>query len=111
VPCYVKAYKQFAHIKAKKEDWNAEIMSPSIAVDKMWHQRILDNVNDYRDSVLLSGNRTECTTWRVRNSDERQPPMPFWSVLTEIVSLLAKTVCGAKCRRQHWRPLPFDSGT
>jgi hypothetical protein len=50
-----KAYEQFLCIKKVKEDWNAEILSPSVSVDQMWHQHILDNVNYNHDSMLLCG--------------------------------------------------------
>jgi hypothetical protein len=49
----LKAYKQFLCIKAKKKDWNAELLSPPVAVDQIWHQHIIDNVNYYHDSMLL----------------------------------------------------------
>jgi hypothetical protein len=50
-----KAYRQFLVLKKIKEDWNAEILSPSAEVDLMWHQHILDVVNYSHDCMLLCG--------------------------------------------------------
>jgi hypothetical protein len=38
-----------------KEDWNAEILSSSAEVEKMWHQHVLDVVNYSHDCMLLCG--------------------------------------------------------
>jgi hypothetical protein len=38
-----------------KGDWNAEILSPSTEVEKMWHQHILDVVNYSHECMLLCG--------------------------------------------------------
>jgi small ubiquitin-related modifier len=51
----LKAYRQFLVLKKVKEDWNAEILSPSAEVDLMWHQHILDVVNYSHDCMLLCG--------------------------------------------------------
>jgi hypothetical protein len=51
----LKAYRQFLVLKKIKEDWNAEILSPSEKVDLMWHQHILDVVNYSHDCMLLCG--------------------------------------------------------
>jgi hypothetical protein len=51
----LKAYRQFLMLKKIKEDWNAEILSPSAEVDLMWHQHILDVVNYSHDCMLLCG--------------------------------------------------------
>jgi hypothetical protein len=51
----VKAYRQFLVLKKIKEDWNAEILSPSAEVGLMWHQHILDVVNYSHDCMLLCG--------------------------------------------------------
>jgi small ubiquitin-related modifier len=51
----LKAYRQFLVLKKIKEDWNAEILSPSAEVDLMWHQHILDVVNYSHDCMLLCG--------------------------------------------------------
>jgi small ubiquitin-related modifier len=51
----LKAYRRFLILKKVKEDWNAEILSPSAEVDMMWHQHILDVVNYSHDCMLLCG--------------------------------------------------------
>jgi small ubiquitin-related modifier len=51
----LKTYRQFLVLKKIKEDWNAEILSPSAEVDLMWHQHILDVVNCSHDCMLLCG--------------------------------------------------------
>ncbi|KAL9184568.1 hypothetical protein ACHAXT_012538 [Thalassiosira profunda] len=48
-------YRQFLTLKKEKEDWDATILSPSLLVDQMWHQHILDVVNYCHDSMLLCG--------------------------------------------------------
>ncbi|KAL3911113.1 MAG: hypothetical protein SGARI_001802 [Bacillariaceae sp.] len=35
-------YRQFIKLKLQQEDWDATILSPSIMVDQVWHQHILD---------------------------------------------------------------------
>lgn len=48
-------YRQLLTIKKDHQDWTAELLSPSLAVDQMWHQHILA-VNDYlHDCMLLCG--------------------------------------------------------
>jgi small ubiquitin-related modifier len=51
----LQAYRQFLHVKVAKQDWNAEILSPSVDVDQMWHQHVLDNLNYAHDCQLLCG--------------------------------------------------------
>jgi hypothetical protein len=51
----LRAYRQFLRVKEVKEDWNAELLSPSAAVDRMWHQHVLDSVNYVHDCQLLCG--------------------------------------------------------
>jgi small ubiquitin-related modifier len=51
----LQAYRQFLHVKVAKQDWNAEILSPSVEVDQMWHQHVLDNLNYAHDCLLLCG--------------------------------------------------------
>ena len=52
----LSAYKQFLALKELYKDWNASIISPSLLVDQMWHQHILDVVNYTHDMILLCGN-------------------------------------------------------
>jgi hypothetical protein len=51
----LRAYRQFLRVKKAKEDWKAELLSPSAAVDRMWHQHVLDSVNYVHDCQLLCG--------------------------------------------------------
>lgn len=51
----LRAYRQFLYIKEKKKDWNAVLLSPSIDVEGMWHQHILDVNNYIHDCMLLCG--------------------------------------------------------
>jgi hypothetical protein len=51
----LQAYRNFLHVKVATEDWNAELLSPSVAVDQMWHQHQLDNANYAHDCLLLCG--------------------------------------------------------
>lgn len=37
----VIAYQQFMELKKQHEDWHAEIISPPVDVDKLWHEHIL----------------------------------------------------------------------
>jgi Ubiquitin-2 like Rad60 SUMO-like len=52
-PCFARAYRQFLQVKVFKKDWSAELLSPSAAVDQMWRQHLLDNLNYAHDSRLL----------------------------------------------------------
>jgi Ubiquitin-2 like Rad60 SUMO-like len=52
----LQAYRQFLSVKVAKKDWNAELLSPSVAVDQMWHQHVLDNANYAHDCLLFCGN-------------------------------------------------------
>jgi hypothetical protein len=51
----LKAYRQFLIIKEKKKDWNAVLLLPSVDVNEMWHQHILDVNNYIHDCMLLCG--------------------------------------------------------
>mmetsp|Transcript_6478 Transcript_6478/g.15293 ORF Transcript_6478/g.15293 Transcript_6478/m.15293 type:complete len:271 (-) Transcript_6478:306-1118(-) len=51
----IQAYRQLLTLKKGFEDWDAEILSPSHLVDKMWHQHILDIGNYCHDMMLLCG--------------------------------------------------------
>ena len=48
-------YKTFLAFKKSFEDWDAKKLSPSVPVDQMWHQHILDNRNYNKDCELLVG--------------------------------------------------------
>jgi len=49
------AYRQFLTLKKEHEDWDATGLSPSLLVDQMWHQHILDVTNYCHDMMLLCG--------------------------------------------------------
>jgi small ubiquitin-related modifier len=49
------AYRQFLFLKKHFEDWDAQLLSPSLLVDQMWHQHILDVVHYCHDMMLLCG--------------------------------------------------------
>jgi hypothetical protein len=51
----LKAYRQFLELKKVLEDWDAEIIAPSLPVDQMWHQHIRDVTNYCHDCMLLCG--------------------------------------------------------
>jgi hypothetical protein len=52
----LKGYRQFLELKTSVEDWDAEILSPPLPIDQMWHQHILDVKNCVADCMLLCGN-------------------------------------------------------
>ena len=41
----MKGYQVFMKLKILQEDWEATILSPSLTVDLVWHQHLLDNGN------------------------------------------------------------------
>lgn len=49
------AYQQFLSLKNQYKDWDSTILSPSIFVDEMWRQHVLDVVNYTHDMMLLCG--------------------------------------------------------
>jgi len=51
----LEAYRQFLSLKEDYGDLNAEILSPSLPVDQMWHMHILDTPNYATDCSLLCG--------------------------------------------------------
>ena len=51
----LSAYKQFLTLKKQYKDWDATLLSPSLLIDQMWHQHILDVVNYNHDMMLLCG--------------------------------------------------------
>jgi hypothetical protein len=53
----LRAYRQFLGLKKRYRDYNATLLSPSLSVDLMWHQHILDVVNYVNDCVLLCDGR------------------------------------------------------
>jgi hypothetical protein len=48
-------YKKFLELKRDLKDWDHKILSPSIPVEMMWHQHILDVGNYIKDCELLCG--------------------------------------------------------
>ena len=48
-------YHQFWQIKKIHEDWHDNIICPSVEIDKMWQQHILDVVRYVNDSMLFCG--------------------------------------------------------
>jgi hypothetical protein len=51
----LKGYRQFMTLKARLEDWNATILSPSSVVDQIWHLHILDTQRYAADCITLCG--------------------------------------------------------
>ena len=51
----LKGYKQFLWLKKEYNDWDATLLSPSVLVDRMWHEHILDVQNYCHDMMLLCG--------------------------------------------------------
>jgi hypothetical protein len=51
----LRAYRQFLSVKVATKDWDAQRLSPSLAVDRMWRQRVLDNLNYAHDCRLVCG--------------------------------------------------------
>lgn len=49
------AYREFIDCKRFWRDWNATLLSPSIPVDQMWHQHLLDTQRYFDDCQLLVG--------------------------------------------------------
>jgi Ubiquitin family len=49
------AYRQFLSVKVAAKDWDAQRLSPSREVDRMWRQHVLDNLNYAHDCRLLCG--------------------------------------------------------
>lgn len=48
-------YRQFLELKKILEDWDAKILTPSIPVNQMWHQHILDVTNYCHDCLMICG--------------------------------------------------------
>jgi hypothetical protein len=51
----LKGYRQFMELKSVMNDWQETKLSPSIAIQKMWKQHLLDNLNYADDCFLLFG--------------------------------------------------------
>jgi hypothetical protein len=51
----LKAYRQFLQLKKIYRDYDATLLSPSLSVDLMWHQHVLDTKNYLHDCALLCG--------------------------------------------------------
>lgn len=51
----VEEYLKFMKLKFFNNDFNAELLSPSPIVDKVWHLHILDTKNYARDCIELFG--------------------------------------------------------
>ncbi|GKZ00202.1 hypothetical protein MPSEU_000973200 [Mayamaea pseudoterrestris] len=50
-----KAYRQFLELKKVLEDWDAQIVAPSLAVEQMWKMHMMDPVSYIHDCLLLCG--------------------------------------------------------
>lgn len=51
----LKGYRQFMELKSVMNDWNELKLSPSIPINQMWEQHLLDNLNYTEDCLLLFG--------------------------------------------------------
>lgn len=51
----LKGYRQFMELKSVMNDWNELKLSPSIPINQMWEQHLLDNLSYTEDCLLLFG--------------------------------------------------------
>lgn len=51
----LKGYRQFMELKSVMNDWQELKLSPSIPINQMWEQHLLDNLNYTEDCLLLFG--------------------------------------------------------
>jgi hypothetical protein len=51
----LKGYRQFMELKSVMNDWNETKLSPSVPIQQMWEQHLLDNLNYAEDCLLLFG--------------------------------------------------------
>lgn len=51
----LKGYRQFMELKSVMNDWNETKLSPSVPIQQMWAQHLLDNLNYSEDCLLLFG--------------------------------------------------------
>eukprot|EP00934_Nitzschia_sp_Nitz4_P003916 Nitzschia sp. Nitz4//scaffold39_size137210//61536//62501//NITZ4_003200-RA/size137210-processed-gene-0.115-mRNA-1//-1//CDS//3329550386//3906//frame0 len=51
----LKGYRQFMELKSVMNDWNETKLSPSVPINQMWEQHLLDNLNYTEDCLLLFG--------------------------------------------------------
>ena len=51
----LKGYRQFMELKSVMNDWNEKKLSPSVPINQMWEQHLLDNLNYSEDCLLLFG--------------------------------------------------------
>ena len=54
----LEGYRQFMKLKLQLEDWDATALSPSLVVDRVWHEHLLDNKHynqaclDYAKTII-----------------------------------------------------------
>lgn len=51
----LKGYRQFMELKSVMNDWQETKLSPSVPINQMWEQHLLDNLNYTEDCLLLFG--------------------------------------------------------
>jgi len=51
----LKGYRQFMELKSVMNDWNELKLSPSVPINQMWEQHLLDNLSYTEDCLLLFG--------------------------------------------------------
>lgn len=51
----LKGYRQFMELKSVMNDWNELKLSPSLPINQMWEQHLLDNLSYTEDCLLLFG--------------------------------------------------------
>jgi hypothetical protein len=51
----LKGYRQFMELKSVMNDWQETKLSPPIAIQQIWEQHVLDNLNYTDDCFLLFG--------------------------------------------------------
>jgi len=51
----LKGYRQFMELKTVMNDWNETKLAPSVPINQMWEQHLLDNLNYAEDCLVLFG--------------------------------------------------------
>ena len=91
----LEGYRQFMKLKILQEDWDADKLSPSLIIDRVWHSHILDTKSYARACNAYAGHMIHHNPDGGLNQEER-------SERIKITQATLIGLCGNKFDKEVW---------
>ena len=91
----LEGYRQFMKLKILQEDWDAEKLSPSVVIDRVWHAHILDTKSYARACDAYAGRMIHHNPDGGLNQEERLERI-------KITQATLIGLCGNKFDKEVW---------